>query len=54
MSVFFFRSVASRDRLAELNPYVSVDTLSTKLDENTDLSYLKQYQVSTCLIFNIS
>uniref|UniRef100_A0A3B4BJG6 Ubiquitin-like modifier-activating enzyme 6 n=1 Tax=Periophthalmus magnuspinnatus TaxID=409849 RepID=A0A3B4BJG6_9GOBI len=31
-------------RVAELNPYVHVDMLSSSLDDNTDLSFLKKYQ----------
>uniref|UniRef100_A0A673C4Y4 E1 ubiquitin-activating enzyme n=1 Tax=Sphaeramia orbicularis TaxID=375764 RepID=A0A673C4Y4_9TELE len=31
-------------RVAELNPYVHVDMLSSALDDNTDLSFLKKYQ----------
>lgn len=32
-------------RVAELNPYVHVDTSSSVLDNNTDLSFLRKYQV---------
>ncbi|XP_074650739.1 ubiquitin-like modifier-activating enzyme 6 [Tubulanus polymorphus] len=38
------RAESSCPRVAELNPYVSVDSLTTSIDENTDLSYLKKYQ----------
>ncbi|KAK5866066.1 hypothetical protein PBY51_020283 [Eleginops maclovinus] len=31
-------------RVAELNPYVHVDTCSSALDDNTDLSFLGKYQ----------
>lgn len=31
-------------RVAELNPYVHVDTSSSALDDNTDLSFLRKYQ----------
>lgn len=32
-------------RVAELNPYVHVDISSSVLDTNTDLSFLRKYQV---------
>lgn len=32
-------------RVAELNPYVHVDISSSVLDNNTDLSFLRKYQV---------
>lgn len=35
-------------RVAELNPYVHVDTSSFALDNNTDLSFLRKYQVRCC------
>lgn len=35
-------------RVAELNPYVHVDVSSSTLDENTDLSFLRKYQVCFC------
>ncbi|XP_033749897.1 ubiquitin-like modifier-activating enzyme 6 [Pecten maximus] len=38
------RAAASEVRLAELNPYVSINSLTTGVDSNTDLSYLTQYQ----------
>ncbi|XP_060070684.1 ubiquitin-like modifier-activating enzyme 6 [Ylistrum balloti] len=41
------RAAASEGRLAELNPYVSINSLVTGMDNNTDLSYLTQYQ---CII----
>ncbi len=41
----YCRAEASCARLAELNPYVSVKTLTSPLDETTDLSVLKEYQV---------
>ena len=39
------RAEACCERLAELNPYVPVKTLTTPLDETTDLSFLNDYQV---------
>ncbi|KAI4832778.1 hypothetical protein CgunFtcFv8_022186 [Champsocephalus gunnari] len=36
-------------RVAELNPYVHVDTSSSALDDNTDLSFLGKYQ---CVILS--
>ncbi|ESO94579.1 hypothetical protein LOTGIDRAFT_232383 [Lottia gigantea] len=45
------RAEASSHHLSELNPYVSIKTLTQKLDEKTDLSYLKQYQ---CIILTES
>ncbi|XP_071116037.1 ubiquitin-like modifier-activating enzyme 6 [Haliotis cracherodii] len=41
------RAEACCSRLSELNPYVSVDTLTDSLDEHSDLSYLKLFQ---CII----
>ena len=41
------RAEACYERLAELNPYVPVKTLTTTLDESTDLNFLKDYQVIT-------
>ena len=41
----YFRAEASAARLAELNPYVSIQTLTGCLDDTTDLSYLQNYQV---------
>ncbi|XP_060555523.1 ubiquitin-like modifier-activating enzyme 6 [Ruditapes philippinarum] len=38
------RAEASVHRLRELNPYVSIDTLTSALNESTDLQYLKQFQ----------
>ena len=40
------RAEASASRLAELNPYVTVNTLTTGVSHDTDLSYLLNYQVS--------
>lgn len=39
------RAAACSERLAELNPYVPVKTLTTPLDETTDLNFLNEYQV---------
>ena len=41
------RAGASSAKLAELNPYVSINTLTSPLDDNTDLDYLSQYQVKS-------
>ncbi|XP_059826118.1 ubiquitin-like modifier-activating enzyme 6 isoform X1 [Hypanus sabinus] len=38
------RAKATILQLAELNPYVRVDSSNVLLDENTDLSFLQQYQ----------
>uniref|UniRef100_A0A8C7JL90 Ubiquitin-like modifier-activating enzyme 6 n=1 Tax=Oncorhynchus kisutch TaxID=8019 RepID=A0A8C7JL90_ONCKI len=38
------RAVAVHPRVAELNPYVHVDTSSSSLDLSTDLCFLKRYQ----------
>ncbi|XP_041365685.1 ubiquitin-like modifier-activating enzyme 6 isoform X1 [Gigantopelta aegis] len=38
------RAESSAGRLAELNPYVSIHTLTYPLTEDTDLSYLVQFQ----------
>ncbi|XP_057700009.1 ubiquitin-like modifier-activating enzyme 6 [Corythoichthys intestinalis] len=38
------RAEAVCPRVAELNPYVHVDTSITALDDNTDLSFLRNYQ----------
>jgi len=40
------RVEAVHSRVAELNPYVQVSVSTDVLDENTDLSFLKRYQVS--------
>lgn len=32
-------------RVAELNPYVHIDVSSSVLDNNTDLGFLRKYQV---------
>ena len=48
------RAEAGASRLAELNPYVTVNTLTTGVSHDTDLSYLLNYQVSfsTYIMFN--
>ncbi|XP_036790262.1 ubiquitin-like modifier-activating enzyme 6 [Oncorhynchus mykiss] len=38
------RALAVHPRVAELNPYVHVDTSSSSLDLSTDLCFLKRYQ----------
>lgn len=43
---FYHRVEAVCPRVAELNPYVHVDMSSSALDDNTDLSFLRKYQVS--------
>lgn len=40
-----FRVEAVHSRVAELNPYVQVTMSTDVLDESTDLSFLKRYQV---------
>ncbi|CAL1537293.1 unnamed protein product [Lymnaea stagnalis] len=45
------RAEASSQHLAELNPYVSVVTITESLTEETDLSYLRNYQ---CVILTES
>lgn len=42
---FFFRGEAVCPRVAELNPYVHVDVSFSDLDESSDLSFLRKYQV---------
>lgn len=42
-----FRAEASVGRLAELNPYVEVKTLSVQLNIDSALEFLDQYQVMT-------
>lgn len=44
-SCCFFRAEATLHHIAELNPYVHVAASTVPLDETTDLSFLKQYQV---------
>lgn len=39
------RAVASQKRLAELNPYVTVDTMTQPLDGLDDMDFLQNYQV---------
>ncbi len=41
---FTFRALGCAPRLAELNPYVKVETSNEDL-ETCDLQFLKQYQV---------
>lgn len=43
---FYYRVDAVCPRVAELNPYVLVDMSCSPLDSNTDLSFLRKYQVS--------
>lgn len=38
------RATASQKRLAELNPYVTVDTMTQTLDELDNLDFLNKYQ----------
>lgn len=55
------RVEAVHSRVAELNPYVQVSVSTDVLDESTDLSFLKRYQVClllihtfiTCILANI-
>ena len=55
------RAAASLKRLAELNPYVTVDTLTQSLDQLDSLDFLHQYQVrsghdgdGTCALVTIA
>lgn len=43
---FYYRVEAVCPRVAELNPYVRVDMSCSPLDSNTDLSFLRKFQVS--------
>ncbi|KAF3852132.1 hypothetical protein F7725_005487 [Dissostichus mawsoni] len=53
-SNFFIRKEdAVCPRVAELNPYVHVDTSSSALDDNTDLSFLGKYQFIGCDAYGI-
>ena len=45
LKIEFFRAEASVHRLSELNPYVSLNILTYSIEDDTDLEYLKQYQV---------
>ena len=40
------RAVASQKRLAELNPYVTIDTMTQPLDGLDNLDFLQNYQAS--------
>ena len=40
-----YRAKASLPRLAELNPYVSVKASTQPLDMNSDLAFLRDFQV---------
>lgn len=42
---FVFRAETSVPRLCELNPYVTINTLTSSLDDSTDLQYLRQFNV---------
>lgn len=44
--LLYFRALASQSRLAELNPYVSVEVSSHPLSLTSDLQFLCQFQVS--------
>ena len=44
--LLFFRAEASCQRIAELNPYVTVKTLAQELNDDTDLAYLAEFQVN--------
>lgn len=40
-----FRAQATLRHIAELNPYVQVMSSTDPLNETTDISFLRQYQV---------
>jgi len=44
------RAKASQGRLAELNPYVSVDIMTQAFDQSSKLDYLGDYQVVISII----
>ena len=44
-----FRASASQSRLAELNPYVTVEVSPQSLSLTSDLEFLRQYQVCVCV-----
>lgn len=48
LSLFYHRVEAVCPRVTELNPYVHVDMSYAALDDNTDLSFLRKYQVRFC------
>lgn len=52
VSAFDYRALASQARLAELNPYVTIEVSSHPLSLTSDLQFLRQFQVShhTCYI----
>ena len=46
------RAEACAGKLAELNPYVQISTLTEPLTVSTDPSYLQQFQVLTAFLSN--
>jgi len=42
--------VASQGRLAELNPYVTVDSMTQSFDQSSKLDFLGDYQVLISII----
>ena len=46
LATAFCRAEACRDKLAELNPYVTVAVCTDELTAATDLQFLDNYQVS--------
>lgn len=49
-----FRALASQARLAELNPYVTVEVSSHPLSLTSDLQFLCQFQVSHYTMYSSS
>lgn len=47
-----FRASVSQSRLAELNPYVTVEVSAHPLTLTSDLEFLRQYQVCVCVLGN--
>lgn len=50
----YFRGEASLHHIAELNPYVQVMSSTTPLNEVTDISFLRQYQVCGMYLKHLS
>lgn len=48
----YFRAEACAERLAELNPYVEISTLTEPLTMASDLAYLQHFQVMMLLMFD--
>lgn len=50
MSVFVYRAEASLPKLAELNPYVTLNHSTSPFNSSSDLSFLSSYQVRMALV----